>query len=280
VLIFGKFGFPMLGIAGAGWGMTIADWIITTIVCILLWFSHTYKPYIRSIFTLSKPSYIGQMLHIGIPMGAMFCAETGYFFLMTISMGWISVAALAANQITMQYLGFLISVVFSISQAITVRMGHLLGANEVDAAERAAYAGIIFCLIFMIITAQLYWFFPELLISIDLDIHNSLNSETVSLAASFLSVCAFFQIFESVRLSLFGALRGLKDTRFTLITSIISFWCIALPVGYLFSIKLGFGGQAFWWAMVAGAFVSVILLFKRFNVMINRFQTPFHASIQ
>lgn len=124
----------------------------------------------------------------------------------------------------------------------------------------------------MIITAQLYWFFPELLISIDLDFHNPLNSETVSLAASFLSVCAFFQIFESVRLSLFGALRGLKDTRFTLITSIICFWCIALPIGYLFSIHLGFGGQGFWWAMVAGTFISVILLFKRFELMIKRFR--------
>src|SRR5204863_9518618 len=48
VLIFGKFGFPMLEIAGAGWGMTIADWMITTIVCILLWFSKAYAQYVRS----------------------------------------------------------------------------------------------------------------------------------------------------------------------------------------------------------------------------------------
>lgn len=268
-LIFGKFGFPMLGIAGAGWGMTIADWIITTIICILLCFSKTYRQYVRPLFTLAKPSYIWQMLHIGLPMGLMSCVETGYFFLMTICMGWISIATLAANQIAMQYLGFLTSVVFSIAQGITVRMGHLLGANEIDAAKQAAHAGIFFSFIFMIIIAQLYWFFPRLLISVDLSIHNPLNAEAIALAALFLFISAFFQILESIRLSLFGALRALKDTRFTLITSIICFWCVALPIGYLFSIILGFGGQGFWWAMVAGAFCSTLLLFRRFNLMIT-----------
>jgi len=269
VLIFGKFGFPKLAIAGAGWGMTISDWIITTSICIFLWLSQTYKQYIRFIFTWMKPFHLWEILRIGVPMGLMFCVETGYFFIMTVLMGWISVATLAANQIAMQYGGFLTSVVFATSQAITVRMGHLLGANESYGAERAAYAGIIFSFIFMILIAQLYWFFPDFLISIDLNIKNAANFETVRLASAFLFICAFFQIFESVRLSLFGALRGLKDTKFTLVTSIISFWCISLPFGYLFSIEFKFGGQAFWWAMVVGAFFGVILLYRRFSHMIK-----------
>lgn len=270
VLIFGKFGFPMLGIAGAGWGMTIADWIITSIICIFLFYSKAYGQYVRSIFTLKKPSYIWELVHIGLPMGLMFCVETGYFFIMTMAMGWISVATLAANQIAFQYLGLLTSLVFATAQAISVRMGHLLGAKDINAARQTAHAGIIFCLVFMIIVAQLYWFFPQALISVDLSINNALNLETIRYATLFLFICAFFQILESVRLALFGALRALKDTRFTLITSIICFWCISLPVGYLFSIPLGFGGQGFWWAMVAGAFCGVILLIRRFNVMIKK----------
>jgi MATE family multidrug resistance protein len=108
-----------------------------------------------------------------------------------------------------------------------------------------------------------------MLISIDLNIHDPVNAETVHLATLFLFISAFFQIFESIRLSLFGALRGLKDTRFTLITSIISFWCIALPLGYLFSIPLDYGGAAFWWAMTAGALIGIILLYRRFCFMIK-----------
>jgi MATE family multidrug resistance protein len=43
VLIFGKFGFPMLAIAGAGWGMTVADWLIATVACLLLWVTKRLK---------------------------------------------------------------------------------------------------------------------------------------------------------------------------------------------------------------------------------------------
>src|SRR5579862_86277 len=118
------------------------------------------------------------------------------------------------------------------------------------------------------IIAQLYWFTPGLLIAIDFNLSNPHHSEVIQLATSFLFICAFFQILEAVRLSLFGALRGLKDTRFTLITSVICFWFIALPAGYLLSIPLKFGGQAFWWAMVVGAFCSVILLIRRFRIVV------------
>jgi len=269
ILIFGKFGFPMLAIAGAGWGMTIADWIITTIVCVLLWFSKSYRQYVRSVFAWIKPTYFWEILHIGIPMGAMFCVETGYFFMMTLAMGWIGVETLAANQIAMQYLGGLTSVVFSASQAISVRMGHLLGANEINAAKKAAYAGVVFSVTYMLLVALLYWFTPRTLISVDFNPDNPVNEEIIQLATVFLFICAFFQILEAIRLSLFGALRGLKDTRFTLVTSIICFWCIALPAGYYFSIPLGFGGEAFWWAMVAGAFCSVVLLVRRFHSIIS-----------
>jgi len=271
VLIFGKFGLPMLGIAGVGWGMTFADWLIATIVCLLLWFSKRYKVYARSIFSFKRPFSLWEMLRIGLPMGGMYCVETGYFFAMVLLMGWIGVETLAANQIAMQYLGALTSVVFSTSQAITVRMGHLLGAKNIKGAERAAYAGISFSFIFMLFIALLYWSLPEMLISVDFDVTNPNNIGIVQLATTFLFISAFFQIFESVRLSLFGALRALKDTHYTFITSVISFWCIALPGGYVFSIPLGFGGQSFWWFMVAGALFSVVLLMRRFRLLIPYF---------
>lgn len=273
VLIFGKFGFPMLAIAGAGWGMTFADWLIAIIVCIVMWFSKNYRVYIRSIFTWHKPAHLWEIIRIGAPMGAMFCVETGYFFLMTLCMGWISVATLAANQVTMQYAGALTSVVFSTTQAISVRMGHLLGAGNIHGARNAAYAGIIIAALYMVIVGKIYWFAPALLISVDFNLNNPLNNEVIQLATEFLFICAFFQIFEAVRLALFGALRGLKDTKFTLVTSFISFWCIALPVGYIFAIPFHFGGKAFWWAMVAGALVGAILLTRRFEKMMSK-QSP------
>jgi MATE family multidrug resistance protein len=84
-------------------------------------------------------------------------------------------------------------------------------------------------------------------------------------------ISAIFQIVEATRIAFFGALRGLKDTKFTLLTSAMSFWCIALPIGYLLATYAQIGGIGYWWGMVMGAAFSVVLLSWRFKSKIKRF---------
>ena len=83
-------------------------------------------------------------------------------------------------------------------------------------------------------------------------------------------ICAFFQIFESIRISFFGALRALKDTKFTLLTSLISFWCVSLPVGYYFATAFELRGRGLWLGMVVGVMISVFMLFFRFRSRMSR----------
>jgi len=265
VLIFGKFGFPRLEIAGAGWGMTLGDWLSAVFMVIIIFCNKRYAPYVRSIFNFSSPSYLWEIFQIGLPMGVMYCVEVGFFFAMTLVMGLIDVHTLAANQLTMQYLGPLMGLVFCIAQSVTVRMGHQLGANQIAAAERTSYAGIFIAIVYMSLTALVYIFFPNLLIALDFNSHNAQNVQTIVLARQFLFIAAFFQMAESIRIVLFGALRSLKDTRFTLYVSIFSFWGIALPLGYLGWKVLHMGGAAFWCAMLLSGVASVILLYYRFN---------------
>ncbi|MEO8401008.1 MAG: MATE family efflux transporter [Gammaproteobacteria bacterium] len=264
-LIFGKLGFPELGIAGAGWGMTVSDWIAATILCLYINYSQSYRAYVKSIFTWSAPFYLWEIIKLGLPIGLMFTIEVGFFFAVTLFMAVISIASLAANQIVMQYLGLLIDIILSLAQAMTVRMGHHLGANQPKIAERTSYAGIILSTIIMIIIAFFYWFSSDALISVDFNLYDPRNAETIYLAKKFLFIAAFFQILEAIRIALFGSLRGLKDTRFSLFTSIISFWCVALPIGCLLAFWFKIGGSGFWVGMVIGTICSVPLLYGRFK---------------
>ncbi|CAM2967584.1 MATE efflux family protein [Legionella steigerwaltii] len=273
VLIFGKFGFPALGVAGAGWGTTIGFWITALFFTGYIFTNKNYKPYTRLLFAHIKPFYLIELLKIGAPLGIMYCIEIGFFFVLILIMGSLGNQLLAANQITLQYLCILISIIFSIAQAITVRIGHLLGEGDIVTAKHAGYIGTFASVIFMFVAALFYWFFPELLIGIDFDIHESDNQDVVHFAIQLLAVSAIFQIFESARISLFGALRALKDTRYTLVISIISFWGIALPVGYLFAIPLQWGGVGLWWGMSLAAFISVLLLYWRFNFKMRHFDS-------
>jgi len=269
VLIFGKFGSPALGIAGAGWGMTISYWITAIALVIYLLTHSEYKKYLQHVLIFEQPSFLFELLKLGIPMGLMFSIEVGFFFALTLCMGFLGPQILAANQIALQYMGALMTVIFSTAQAVTVRMGHLLGAKEILLAARVNNAGILIAAVFMGLVALCYWFIPLPLIAIDFDVNNPSNHAIVYYATQFFAVSALFQICEAIRISMFGALRALQDTRFTLLTSIISFWCIALPIGYFIAIPLELGGVGFWWGMVIGAASSVLLLQWRFKKKIK-----------
>lgn len=275
LLIFGKLGMPVLGIAGAGWGMTISNWVTLVVLATYVLTSKDYKGYFKNIFNLKKTSYLPELLKVGIPMGLMYCFEVTFFLAVALIMGSFGSYILAANQIVMQYSGLLIGGVFAIAQAITVRMGHLLGAKDIPSAEITYYMGFIIVSIFIGISAIFYWFFPSMLISIDLDIHDSNNLEIVRCSEHFFAIAAPFMILESIRVSLFGALRGLKDTKFPLLISFISFWCIALPIGYFLATYFQFGGDGIWWGMVIGAGFSATLLFWRFKSKIHLAELDF-----
>ena len=208
--IFGAFGFPAL-VSRCGLGYDHQFLIIAIVTSVCLTYKD-YKHYFRSI--INKITSIYGINESGFLMVPCIVFETG-FSCINISMGSLGHQLLAANQIVMQYLCILMSVIFSIAQAITVRMGHLLGAKDITLAKHAAYTGTLISVIFMGIIAIAFWVCPSLLIAVDIDIHNPINVNIINEIKILFAVSALFQIIEATRISLFGALRALKDTRFT-----------------------------------------------------------------
>lgn len=271
-LIFGKFGLPALGVAGAGWGVATSSWITAIVLAIFIFNHPNYRVYFQNIFCFTKPFFLKELIKIGLPMGIMFCGEVAFFFVLTLCMGLLGSQIQAANQIALQYLGLFATIMFSIAQAVTVRMGHLLGANQVHAAEKANYIGIYIAVLSSSILAFLYWFYPNALITIDFNVHDPHNFDIVKQIKSILAVTAIFQILESVRITLFGSLRSLKETNFTLLVSLLSFWLIGLPLGYLLAIFFKTGSTGFWWGATIGVSIGVCLLQWRFKYKIRYYQ--------
>lgn len=265
IFIFGKLGLPSLGIAGAGFGMT-ASYTLTFVTLLLFLINQTkYKPYFKNLFVFKTPIFLGELLKTGIPIGVMYAFELAFFLALTLFMGAYKHELLVPNQITLQYGCTILTAAFAIAQAVTIRMGHLLGAKEVEPAKRAKDAALMVTLVVMGLGAIAFIFFPKQLISLDFNVQDPHHASIVYYTTQFMFISAFYQIFEGARITFFGALRSLQDTKFSLISSLIGFWLIPFPVGYALAHYTHLGGVGMWWGMTLGAIVNMGLLQWRFK---------------
>lgn len=261
-LVLGKFGFHAYGIAGMGWGTTIAYSLATIGMLIYVCFHLNYKVYLKE-FWLVKSLVLGELFRIGLPVGLMFSVETAFFFGFNLLMGHQSINSLTANQITLQYLGVFIAVIFSFSQAMSVRIGYKLGESKNNDILTIIYVGIAVTLFIAIIIALLTWIFHLQLIKFDIDVSSAKYYGVVNEAQQFLKLCALFQLCETIRLILLASLRGLKDTSFALLISIISYFIVALPLGYLLATRFALSGIGLWWGVILGSICGTVFLILR-----------------
>lgn len=272
ILMFGHLGLPKLGMAGIGWGTSIGFWIMMLLLASYIFFNKNYFPYRCFLFKNDLPSVIPELLKIGLPIGFMYCIEVGFFLSVVLLMGILRNGAQAANQIAIQYTSLVSVASFGIGQAATISIGHQLGGKNLAQAERTGYTSMQLAFIIMFIIAIVYWCFTKTLISIDFDIDNPANQQVVNLAKDFLMLAALFQIGEGIRLAAIGALRGWKDTHFSMYVSVLTYWCIALPCGYVLAKFTGLQGQGIWLAIVFSQACSALILLKRYQKITTQYQ--------
>jgi MATE family multidrug resistance protein len=269
-LMFGRFGFPNLGIAGIGWGAALTFWIITLGFSCYFCLNKAYRMYFKFPYWRKIIPQLYEIFQVGLPLGLTYFFEVGFFLAMSILMGRISADMLSANQIALQFFWLFSIVTFALAQGITIRVGHSVGQNNKNAVNNSTLVGIFYATAFMFLVALIYWFFPERLVAIDFNTQDPKNLTIVHLATEFLALAALVQLFEAPRFALFGSLRGLKDTRFTLFTSVLVFWIIALPLGTL-SLAYGFSGFGIWWATILAEIIGIFLLIWQYRRKIKEY---------
>jgi len=264
LLIFGKLGLPACGVAGIGYGFAIT--YTTVAICLTIYLSRSkhFREFniihrLRRIDT----SKLKELIRIGLPIGCMHVIEVGAFTFATFWVAKFGTTLLAAHQIVMQYLGFAITVVFAMSQAVTVRVGQAMGAKNVSGIRMAIYVGMLLNFAFMLVVAIALNLFPHFFLRLDMDIYNPANALLMRDSAMLLSISGVLMLFDNFRIIGFGALRGLKDTKFPMYASFVSFWLIGLSLAYLFGFNLQMGGKGIWWGLTLGIASGALIVLAR-----------------
>jgi len=268
VLMYGKLGFPALGLEGAGWASALA---MTTMFALLGGYvrrSPEFRRY-RIFAGLRRPDgpHLRRLFRLGWPIGVNFGLEAGLFLVATLLVGLFGTAALAAHQVALNAASVTFMVPLGIGMAGTVRVGQAVGRGDGAAAARAGWAAIGMGASFMLAAALLFWLRPEWVVWLYTGQGGGegVAPETVELAALLLGIAAVFQLFDGTQATAAGALRGLKDTRVPMLIGGFSYWVVGMSaaVGLGFGLRLGATG--IWWGLTLGLATAAVLLTARFR---------------
>ena len=264
-LMFGNWGFPRLELAGAGLATTTVNVVMLALTITYVQLHRRFRRY-HIFHNLLKPDWprFWELWRIGLPIGAMLLAEVGLFTCAALLQGWIGQDAVAAHQIALQLASISFMVPLGLSQATTVRVGIALGEHNPEGVRKAGWASLMLTLGFMSATALLFFSFPQTLVGLFLDPTNPDNFGALTLAASYLSIAALFQLVDGTQVSMASALRGLSDTNMPLISALVGYWLIGFPVAYLLGFPLGLHGVGIWLGLAAGLLATAIILVTRF----------------
>ncbi|KKI90187.1 multidrug transporter MatE [Bacillus sp. SA1-12] len=266
LLIFGTFGFPKLGGIGAGVASAITYWCITAIAVYIIIKQPPFRDY--NVFTtFFRPSLKkwGELLKIGVPIGLSIFFETSIFAAVTLLMSQYNTVTIASHQAAMNFASFLYMLPLSISMALTIVVGHEVGAKRLKDAKQYSYIGISMAVLLSSLSAAcIYFFRPEVA-----SIYTS-DPVVLKLTQEFLLYAIFFQLSDAIAAPIQGTLRGYKDVNVTFIMALISYWVIGLPVGYLLASYTKLDAFGFWIGLITGLAAGAIGLSIRLRMIQKR----------
>ncbi|WP_144459319.1 MATE family efflux transporter [Bacillus pumilus] len=274
VFIFGNFGFPKLGGAGAGLASAMTYWAILIMsICIVMKAEPFASFHLFQKLPRINISRMGQILKIGLPIGFAIFFETSIFAAVTLLMGHFDTVTIASHQAAMNFASILYILPLSISMALTIVVGFEAGAKRYKDAQSYSYIGIGTAVLFSLFTAALILLFrPEIA-----GLYTA-ESAVLQLTQHFLIYAIFFQLSDAIAAPIQGALRGYKDVNYTLIAAFVSYWVIGLPSGYLIGTYTSYGAFGYWIGLIAGLAAGAVVLFIRLRLMEKRLlqQAPSH----
>ncbi len=260
LLIFGKFGFPELGLNGAGWATFISRVFMFILMFIYIKKSSYFIDYIVDIrLKMASLKIIAEILRISIPIGLQFVFEVGAFAFAAIMMGWLGTNELAAHQIAISIASVTYMMATGISSAATVRVGNALGRNNNLELRNAGFGAFLIGLAFMLCCSILFISFHDYLPFLFND-----NSQVVKIASSLIVIAAFFQLSDGTQVIGLGALRGISDVKMPAILTVLAYWVIGLPIAYVLGFVLDLGAIGIWYGLLIGLTFAAIMMFYRF----------------
>lgn len=267
-LIYGRWGFPELGGAGAGYATSITYWAIVAVTAFIIKTQDPFSMYhvFKRIEKFSGYEF-KEILKIGVPMGLSSFFETSMFAIVTILIGKYSIVTIAAYQSALNIVSFFYMIPVSISMALTVLVGFEVGAKRYRDARTYSWLGINLSIIFALATGLLVVIFRYQVAGF-----YSADPEVINMTAHFLIYALFFQLCDAIQATAQAALRGYKDVNVAFIMTLVAYWAICLPLGFFLAHFTKLDVTGYWIGLTIGLLAAGIgLAWRLLSIQKHKF---------
>jgi len=262
MLVFGKLGVPAFGMIGSAWATLLARILMALLMGAYVLRAARLRPYREAVPSWLRPdsATLKRLVGIGAPIGLQMMFEMGAFSFSHIMIGWLGVTPQAAHQIAINVASVTYMAASGIAAAATIRVGNLRGLGDAYGARQAGLAAYLLAFLFMasmgllLVAARHY--VPHL--------YNH-DPAVVAQAATLLLIAAAFQVSDGLQVVGLGALRGLEDVKIPSLVALLSYWVVALPLGYGLGFILKLGSIGVWLGLLTGLTLVAGVLLWRFR---------------
>jgi MATE family multidrug resistance protein len=261
VLIYGKLGFPALGVNGSAISTGVSRVGMAVAMMAFAWryerkrghplFEHWAGPQLDRL---------RKLVRIGAPAAGQILLEVGAWNLSTFAAGYLTPVALATHTIALNYASVSYMVPLGVGAAAAVSVGHAIGAGDPARARRAGWMALAMGTGFMVCAGILFFVAPGPLIKL-----YTHDPRVLALGPSLLWIAAAFQIFDGIQTVCTGALRGLGETRAAMYANFVGYWVMGLPLGFILCFVLKRGIYGMWIGLTLALVVISATLLWRWN---------------
>ena len=261
VLIYGKLGFPEMGLVGAGISTLFSRILIFAAFLLYILFSKSLRQYARAIKeAVLSLAEMKSIFTVGYPVAIQMALETSSVTFAAVMAGWLGVIELAAHQVVITISQLFFLMMQGLSFALSILVSNACGRVDYKGVREYAGKGYGMIVCISATLSVLLYIFRYQAAGVFTD-----SPEVSAMAVSLFFVLFAYQFGDGLQLCFANVLRGLQDVKPIMKVAFVSYYIIAIPVAYLLGFKTSLGLLGIWLGFPVGLTIAGVFFFLRYR---------------
>ena len=267
VLIYGKLGFPEMGLTGAGISTLVSRALILLVFVVFIFKSKKMNEYARAFKeALLSRGEMKTVFKMGYPVGIQMALESSTFTFAAVMAGWLGVIQLAAHQVVITISQLFFLMMQGLSFAVSILVSNAFGRKDLGSVREYARKGYFMTLGISATLSVLLYCFRYQAAGIFTD-----SPEVSAMAVSLFFLLFAYQFGDGLQLCFANVLRGIQDVKPIMYAAFVSYYLIAIPSAYLLGFKTSLGIHGIWMGFPIGLTLAGIFFYARYRSDLRRF---------